>query len=398
MNGLLGDSWDDPRTMGLLQLAASLSSAPKPMQGLTQGLLAYQNAIGQGRRQKQEDEDRAMRRQMAELQLRQAQQEQARKQAIEQAYRGALRSPEQMAMAANGGPTNAAAQAAPGMAPGFDQNALIRGLTQADPMTAAQMLQPKPADYRVVGDALLQVGPGGVKEAYRAPAKPEAMPTSIQEYLYAQKNPDFLANQLRLKQAGATRVNVDSGPKAFDSDLGKFAVDTFAKQRESAQAAAGVLQSVGEIRKAVQGGAYQGAGAELKLGAAKALGALGMPYDANTVANTELFNAQAKSFVLSTIKTLGPNPSNADREFIEQTIPRLQTDPTALPKLLAFMERKAGSEVTRYNSNAKKVQSRAGYLPFSLEVQTPESTPALDDLTPAEQAELAALRAKLGKR
>jgi hypothetical protein len=398
MNGLLGDSWDDPRTMGLLQLAASLSSAPKPMQGLTQGLLAYQNAIGQGRRQKQEDEDRAMRRQMAELQLRQAQQQAAKAQAIDAAYKGAIRTPDQMAMAAHGGPTNAAAQAAPGMAPGVDQNALLRGLMQADPQAAFQMLQPKPADYKVVGDALLQVGPGGVKEAYRAPAKPEAMPTSIQEYLYAQKNPDFLANQLRLKQAGATRVNVDSGPKAFDSDLGKFAVDTFAKQRESAQAAAGVLQSVGEIRKAVQGGAYQGAGAELKLGAAKALGALGMPYDANTVANTELFNAQAKSFVLSTIKTLGPNPSNADREFIEQTIPRLQTDPTALPKLLAFMERKAGSEVTRYNSNAKKVQSRAGYLPFSLEVQTPESTPAPDVLTPAEQAELTALRAQLGGR
>lgn len=398
MQGLLGNSMDDPRTMAVLQGVMGLLGARGNVQGVAQGLLGYQGAMQQAKQQAAQEDERATRRQMAEMQLRQAQQEQARRVAVEQAYRGAMRSPEQMAMAANGGPTNAAAQAAPGMAPGFDQNALIRGLTQADPMTAAQLLQPKPADYRVVGDALLQVGPGGVKEAYRAPAKPEAMPTSIQEYLYAQKNPDFYANQLRLKQAGATRVNVDSGPKAFDSDLGKFAVDTFAKQRESAQAAAGVLQSVGEIRKAVQGGAYQGAGAELKLGAAKALGALGMPYDANTVANTELFNAQAKSFVLSTIKTLGPNPSNADREFIEQTIPRLQTDPTALPKLLAFMERKAGSEVTRYNSNAKKVQSRAGYLPFSLEVQTPESTPALDDLTPAEQAELAALRAKLGKR
>ena len=384
MQGLLGNSMDDPRTMAVLQGVMGLLGARGNVQGVAQGLLGYQGAMQQAKQQAAQEEDRAMRRKLADIELQKAQQQAAKAQAIEAAYRGALRSPE---------------QASPGAAPVYDQNALIRGLMNGGAAQEAyQMLQPKPADYKVVGDALLQVGPGGVKEAYRAPAKPEAMPTSIQEYLYAQKNPDFYANQLRLKQAGATRVNVDSGPKAFDSDLGKFAVDTFAKQRESAQAAAGVLQSVGEIRKAVQGGAYQGAGAELKLGAAKALGALGMPYDANTVANTELFNAQAKSFVLSTIKTLGPNPSNADREFIEQTIPRLQTDPTALPKLLAFMERKAGSEVTRYNSNAKKVQSRAGYLPFSLEVQTPESTPALDDLTPAEQAELAALRAKLGKR
>lgn len=43
---------------------------------------------------------------------------------------------------------------------------------QADPQSAYQMLQPKPADYKVVGNALLQVGPGGVKEAYRAPKRP----------------------------------------------------------------------------------------------------------------------------------------------------------------------------------------------------------------------------------
>ena len=68
-----------------------------------------------------------------------AQQQAAKAQAIEAAYRGAIRTPEQMAMAAHGGPTNAAAQAAPGMAPGFDQNALIRGLTQADTMAAAML-------------------------------------------------------------------------------------------------------------------------------------------------------------------------------------------------------------------------------------------------------------------
>jgi hypothetical protein len=173
MQGLLGNSMDDPRTMAVLQGVMGLLGARGNVQGVAQGLLGYQGAMQQAKQQAAQEDERATRRQMAEMQLRQAQQEQARRVAVEQAYRGALRSPEQMAMAAHGGPTNAAAQAAPGMAPGFDQNALIRGLTQADPMAAAQLLQPKPADYKVVGDALLQVGPGGVKEAYRAPAKPE---------------------------------------------------------------------------------------------------------------------------------------------------------------------------------------------------------------------------------
>ena len=171
LGGLLGQSWDDPKTMGLLQLAASLQSSPKLMQGLSQGLLGYQGAMAQGKRAKAEEEERALRRQAQEMQVQQQRAQMERQQGIEAAYRGAIRTPEQMAMGANGGPTMAAAQAAPGMAPGLDQNALIAGLMKADPMTAAQMLQPKPADYKVVGDALLQVGPGGVKEAYRAPAK-----------------------------------------------------------------------------------------------------------------------------------------------------------------------------------------------------------------------------------
>lgn len=211
IGGLLGSSWDDPKTMGLLQLAAQLSSARKPMQGLTQGLLGYQQAITQGRQQKALEEERALRKQMAELQLQQAQQAQQRQMGIDQAYRGAIRTPEQMAMAAHGGPTNAAAQAAPGMAPGVDQNALLRGLMQADPQAAFQMLQPKPADYKVVGDALLQVGPSGVKEAYRAPPKPEAMPSAVREYEYARQQGyqgTFQQFQLEKARAGSSNVSV----------------------------------------------------------------------------------------------------------------------------------------------------------------------------------------------
>lgn len=214
MQGLLGNSMDDPRTMAVLQGVMGLLGARGNVQGVAQGLLGYQGAMQQAKQQAAQEDERATRRQMAEMQLRQAQQEQARRVAVEQAYRGALRSPEQMAMAAHGGPTNAAAQAAPGMAPGFDQNALIRGLTQADPMAAAQLLQPKPADYKVVGDALLQVGPGGVKEAYRAPAKPEAMPSAVREYEYAKGqgyHGTFQQFQLEQRRAGASNTQVSYG-------------------------------------------------------------------------------------------------------------------------------------------------------------------------------------------
>lgn len=161
---------DQGRTALGLLAAAGPSAVPQSFgQRLMGGLLQAQ-AMGQ----QQEDREaaaklRAMQLEQHQMALQQAQAAQAKQQAIEQAYRGALRTPQQLAMQANGGPTNAAAQAAPNMAPAIDQNALIQGLMQADPQSAYQMLQPKPADYKVVGNALLQVGPGGVKEAYRAP-------------------------------------------------------------------------------------------------------------------------------------------------------------------------------------------------------------------------------------
>lgn len=314
MQGLLGNSMDDPRTMAVLQGVMGILGARGNVQGVAQGLLGYQGAMQQAKQQAAQEDERATRRQMAEMQLRQAQQEQARRVAVEQAYRGALRSPEQMAMAANGGPTNAAAQAAPGMAPGFDQNALIRGLTQADPMAAAQLLQPKPADYKVVGDALLQVGPGGVKEAYRAPAKPEAMPTSIQEYLYAQKNPDFLANQLRLKQAGATRLNVDAGQR-FENEYSKAQGKSFSDFKEkvnaagfSAPAQLRKLERMEQLLTGVDGGKLSPVGLEV----ASALNSIGIKVDPR-LGNKEASEALARELA-GGLRQPGTGPMT-DKDF-----------------------------------------------------------------------------------
>jgi hypothetical protein len=90
---------------------------------------------------------------------------------VEEAYRGAMVSPATQALAGGGGPTVQNAQAMQGLTPKLDQGRLLQGLSSVDPMMAAQMLQPKPSDYKVVGGSLVEVGPGGVREAYRAPEK-----------------------------------------------------------------------------------------------------------------------------------------------------------------------------------------------------------------------------------
>lgn len=214
---------------------------------------------------------------------------------------------------------------------------------------------------------------------------PDQAQSSVNDPFLRGPNGEIIANKAyqdyakQKASAGAARtsVTVDAAPKAFWSDFGKQASDQLFKEREVAQAAASTLQGVGEIRKAVQGGAYQGAGADMKLGAAKALGALGLQIAPNQVANSEQFNTIANQFVLNSIKGLGANPSNADRDFIEKTVPRLSTDPNALPLLLNFMEGKARTQVEGYNAKIKGVQGQpgAGFMPFSLEVPQPQAAP-----------------------
>lgn len=150
MAGLL-DLVDDPASQGLLSLGLRLMSTPGSFgtalgqSGL--GALGDLNSAAQAKQRRdllaQEERSRAMQMQMLQQQMAQQQEAQARQKAIEEAYRGAMRSPEQQAMQQFGGPTMGAAQAAPGMSPQIDQQALIRGLTQADPMAAYAMMQPK---------------------------------------------------------------------------------------------------------------------------------------------------------------------------------------------------------------------------------------------------------------
>lgn len=150
MAGLLGLE-DDPASQGLLSLGLRLMSTPGNFMSAlgTSGLGAMGdlNSAAQAKQRRdllaQEQRVREQQMQIQAQAMKQAQAEQQRQEAIRQAYAGAMRSPEQQAMGQFGGPTQAAANAAPGMMPQVDQAALIRSLSQVDPMTAYQMLQPK---------------------------------------------------------------------------------------------------------------------------------------------------------------------------------------------------------------------------------------------------------------
>lgn len=215
LDGVFGQSFDDPRTAATLQLAQGLLSSPRVMQGLAGGLSGYQQAMAQARQQKALEEMRAMQIAEARMKMEAAQREQAKAQGIEAAYRNAFRTPEQMAMAQNGGPTLAAAGAAPKMQAGFDQGALFSELAKVDPLTAYKLSQPTPDEFKVVGNSLVSIGRGGVKEAFRAPDK-DSMPADFKLYQLSgaqQRGMSFDQWDLQRRRAGAQTLNVNTGDR-----------------------------------------------------------------------------------------------------------------------------------------------------------------------------------------
>lgn len=58
-------------------------------------------------------------------------------------------------------------------------------------------------------------------------------------------------------------------------------------------------------------------------------------------ANTQAAQSIIGQLMLKQIKTLGTNPSNADREFLMKTLPDMSNDPEAIRKIAAFLEAKA---------------------------------------------------------
>ena len=142
----------DGNRRGLALLAAAGPSA-RPMsfgQRMFMGLNHHDQYLAEKEQREQLRKAREAQLAFQQMQMAQMIQQQAERKAaqerataIEGAYRGAIRTPQQQAMQQFGGPTRAAATAAPGMVPQVDQRALIESLAKVDPMTAFQMMLPK---------------------------------------------------------------------------------------------------------------------------------------------------------------------------------------------------------------------------------------------------------------
>lgn len=158
--GLLGESFDDPKTQGLLTIGLSLLGSNGPFsralaQAGQQGLLSYQGA--EDRRDARSA--RSLSAELAQLQLEQARQAQAQQQQVLQAAQRRAMSPGAAAVNANGGPTTAAAAALPRAPGGFDWQGFASDVAGINPTLSLQIASSMRKDAPKVKDTQVMVDP-----------------------------------------------------------------------------------------------------------------------------------------------------------------------------------------------------------------------------------------------
>lgn len=181
-------------------------------------------------------------------------------------------------------------------------------------------------------------------------------------------NVPFQQYELGKANASAARTQnnlINSGPKAFDTELGKLDAEQLGKWREGAQSGQASLAIVKNLRDAETAGAYSGGTANIRANVANLLNGLTGATPKGLV-GSQLYNAEASKLVLEKIKTLGANPSNADREFIEKTVPQLGQSAQARKQLADFIEQKSNQAIDLYGRADKHARTNSGLGGFNM--------------------------------
>lgn len=157
----------------------------------------------------------------------------------------------------------------------------------------------------------------------------------------------------------------------------KAGADRIMSGYDNARSALDTITSIGESRKAIQGGSFVGAGADTRLNISKGLNALGFNVSPEQVSNTDYLNSQLGQGILNKAKTLGANPTDNDARIIRDIVGSIGKDPQALNRLLDFQENMANRTITQHNKNYTEAKSRGFDAGFDLSVEAPkpEQTP-----------------------
>lgn len=187
----------------------------------------------------------------------------------------------------------------------------------------------------------------------------EAPTNDIKEYNLAVKQaqisgqpiPDFSTWDQNRRKASAQNTIINNAVDPIVKGIG----DQFIDDRSAARTAADTIRTIHEARYQVDQGIYTGSGADRKLDLAKIGKTFGIT-DPNTIANTEAFRAAIGNSVLSGIKALGQNPTDADRDYLQDVAGgRITLDEQSIRRIMDIQERAARGKIQRYNDQASKI-------------------------------------------
>ena len=173
--------------------------------------------------------------------------------------------------------------------------------------------------------------------------------------------------QIRAQGRNQTNVNLPPAEKAFSIELAKRDAKTLDDWRESAGKAAVGLDRVREMKRLASEGVYSGWGASGRTGVANFFETLGLPFDRTKLTNSQAYQVHAKELALSMLKEgVGASQiSDADRQYIHESVAQLETSPRARLELLTYLERRLGQSVERFNSADAYARERGGLSGFN---------------------------------
>lgn len=367
LDGVMGDSFDDPKTMGLLALAANLSSGQRFMPALSQGLLARQQIISSAAKEKQAQEMQGLLMQQHQMALQQAQQQQAAQQRQQQFLQG-LQSPQQTAvqgaLSGGGGPTMANAAKMPAVDPQQEMifNAVKAGAMPIDSYIASMRKDTAPIKLGA-GESLYD--PKTLKPLATNPKDED--PAELKAYKFAQSQGypgTYQQFVLEQKRAGATNVTLSTEKGYGEKVAGGMAerdlaaIDA-ARSAPDAIASAQRIKSILSTQKPITG-----AGADARLAISKALYTAGLTKGDDVVA-TENLQRELSQGVLQHIKSSGLGGgsgfSNADRDFLEKAAAgTIGVNALTLARTAELAEKAGRKSIDLGNAALKRVQSAPG--------------------------------------
>lgn len=190
--------------------------------------------------------------------------------------------------------------------------------------------------------------------------------TNRQYILNAQGMPELYTGPIHEK-TGVT-VNVgDKGNTAFAVELGKKDADRINTAQTTAAAATDQLQTLGAMA-ASSDTALSGSLATGRAGLLNLYNTLGLttPQESNTLTKSTEFAKLSGDLIVSKIKALGANPSNADLTFVKQIVPQLENSPAARRQLITYLANRAQAvidEAARMDAYGRAHNGLGGYKP-----------------------------------